>query len=134
MSIEQRARLHHGGNDVDNPILEGQILTIKLHKKDDTHTLRKAYVLVGGAIFFDLTSLAVETREYVTIDIEAGVHLSASFPAKKNVIVFTIGPGSSSKQILWVATKPAAMITLDGYNADDVTKPLIYPLYKIGHV
>ncbi len=125
----RHATLHHGGNDIDNPILHGQYLTIVLNKQDDEQALKLCVVLVGGSIFYDLTSLCVEDRESVSVDVVAGTHLESGYPAVKNVVRFTLTPHVMSKQTIYVATRPGAMITLDGYNADDITKPLIYPIY-----
>ena len=122
--------LHHGGNDLDNPILEDQTLTIVLHKQDDDQLLKKCFVVVDGEIHADLTAQCVETREEITLNVTAGVELVADFPAKKNVIHFTTTPHLNSRQVVYVATQPNAMVTLDGYNCDDPTEPLIYPIYR----
>lgn len=124
------ATLHHGGNDRDNPILEDQYLTIVLNKQDYDQVLKLCVVMVGGSIFYDLTSLCVEDRESISVDVVAGVHLQAGYPPVKNVVRFTVTPHVMSKQVIYVASQPGAMITLDGYNAEDITKPLIYPIYE----
>ncbi|UCG53562.1 MAG: hypothetical protein JSW58_08390 [Candidatus Latescibacterota bacterium] len=126
---ERSAKLHHGGSDRDNPILAEQRLTIVLNKQDADQALKKVWVSVAGAVFFDLTSLAVETDTTVTVDVIAGTHLQSGFPAIENTIHFTTTPHVHSKQAVWVASQPEAMITLDGYNANDPSQPLIYPIY-----
>lgn len=129
--MSQYAILHHGGNDRDNPVLENLTIQIRLHKQGIDETLRKAWVQVGSSVFCDLTELAVVTRNLITIDVVAGTHLQAGFPAVRNVIHFTTEDHRHSKRIVWVATRPAALITLDGYNCEDATKPFIYPFYAV---
>ena len=59
--------LHHGGNDLDNPILEDQTLTIVLHKQDDDQLLKKCFVVVDGEIHADLIRAAAGSGYYVDI-------------------------------------------------------------------
>lgn len=122
--------LHHAGTDQDNPILSGLAIRINLYKQSDEQQVKKCYVIVDGEVWVDLTDRVVETDTLAYVDVTTGVDLAADFPAKKNVVHFTTTPHNNSKRIIWVATEPAAMITLDGYNAKDPVKPLIYPIYR----
>lgn len=124
------ATLHHAGSAEDNPVLEDVALRIKLHKNGSDETLRKCWVQVGQAVFKDLTLTAVSTKEEITVDIVAGVDLSAAASAIKNIVHFTTSRHRHVSTDIWVATRPDVMITLDGYNAEDPTKPLIYPFFR----
>jgi len=126
-----RSTLNHGGNDADNPILEGMTLQVKLHK-NSAQSLRQAWVQVGATVHYDLTSVAVETDTEVTINLTAGTELQAGAPAVRNVIHFTTTDHNHVKQVVYVATQPSALITLDGYNADDPVSPFIWPIYVDG--
>jgi len=124
------ALLNHGGSDPDNPILENLSLQIILHKHNAAETLRKCWVQVGSTIFYNLTSIAVETDTQVSVDVIAGTHLQASFPAVRNVVHFTTEDDRHTKHVLFVATRPETLIALDGYNCEDPTKPFIYHYYS----
>ena len=123
------AWLNHGGNTPDNPLVSGAAFTLKLSKQDSNETLRKVWVNAGKSVISNVTSLAVVTDFEITVPVVAGVHLRAGSPAVKNVVHFTTSKHRHARAIVWVASRPAVMITLDGYNAEDPDKPLIYPLF-----
>lgn len=132
MILRRQPRLNHGGNSTDNPVLDGMALTLKLHKQDASELLRQVWVTVGKVVHAKLTPLAIESRFDVTINIVAGIELQAADPAVKNIIHFTTSEHRHVSVIVYCATKPPALITLDGYNADDFTKPLIFPFFLAG--
>jgi hypothetical protein len=124
--------VNRGGSAEDNPILDQESLVIKLYKHDSTEAIRKCWVQVGKKIFSNLTDLVTSTREELSVNVTAGVHLQAGASPVKNTIHFTTSGHRHAKNDLWVVTRPAVMIALDGYNAEDPERPLIYPYYKSG--
>ena len=128
--MNRYALLNNAGNDADNPILSGLALRITLHKQDVNETLKKAWVQVGETVFYDITSLASVSAESITFDLLAGVHLQASTPAVKNIVHITTSQHRHARQTLYCASRPTVMVTVDGYNAEDPTKPFIWPWYS----
>lgn len=123
-----RAQINHGGGSADNPVVSGLPLRLRIAKHNASETLRKAWVVYDGAVFKVITERAVDGDYEITIDITAGTHLSAGDPARLNVIHVTTSEHRHARVFVYCATQPA-MITLDGYDASDWQKPLIYPLY-----
>jgi len=126
--------LNHGGTTVDNPLVFGAALTLRLSKQDANETLRKCWVNVGKSVFLNLTGIAVSTIYEITVPVIAGTHLQAGSPPVKNVVHFTTSGHRHARAVVWVASRPPVMITLDGYNGEDPDFPLIYPLFDPGAV
>ena len=121
--------LNHGGTTFDNPLVFGAALTLRLSKQDKNETLRKCWVNVGKSVFMDITPIATVTTYDITVPIIAGQHLKPGSPPVKNVIHFTTSEHRHARAIVWVASRPPVMITLDGYNAEDPDFPMVYPLF-----
>ena len=123
--------LNHGGDSSDNPVLSGMTLTLKLAKQGTTETLRQVWVTVGDEVHAKLTPLAVATEFEITVPIKAGEHLRSGSSAVKNIVHFTTSEHRHAKAVVWCADQPSVMVTLDGYNASDWQKPLLYPLLDL---
>jgi len=126
---QERPWLNHGGTTQDNPLVFGAPFTLRLSKQDVNETLRKVWVNVGKSVFLNLTSLASVGAYEITLPLVAGEHLQAGSPPVKNVIHFTTSQHRHARAVVWVASRPPVMVTLDGYNAEDPDAPLIYPLF-----
>lgn len=124
--------LNHGGTTPDNPIMDGAAFMLRLSKQDANETLRKVWVNVGKSVFSDLTSIALSGTYEITVPVTAGEHLQAGVDPVKNVIHFTTSQHRHARAVVWVVSRPPVVITLDGYNAEDPDKPLIYPVFNEG--
>ena len=64
--------LNHAGDTIENPLIHGVNLQLKLHKWHKDVRLRKAWVTVGGSIYSVITSGAVESTNYFSWTFQAG--------------------------------------------------------------
>lgn len=102
-------------------------LWVRLHKHDVSESLRQAWVTVDKEVHSKLTDRAVETEYLISIPIVVGDHLRTNSDAVRNVIHVTTSNHRHARVTVWCADKPPVMITLDGYDASDWTKPFIAP-------
>jgi hypothetical protein len=118
-------RLNRSGDYADNPILEGVAFTARLHKHNATEEFLKAWVTTeDDGVVVDLTDRCVVADEEVEVEMLCGTDTVVGFPAVLNVIHFTTTFGHV-KGGIFCATKPSAMVLLDGYNADDPDTPAV---------
>jgi len=131
MRVEQ-IQLNNGGYSDENPLISGMVHHASLHKHNSDETLKHCWVSVGSTIYSNLTSRCVTTDEEISVKITEGTDSSAGSPLSiKNVIHFTTTEGHY-KGDFYVLQRPPIMITLDGYNAENMGEPLIYPVYVAG--
>lgn len=140
-------RLNNAGDSDRNPIITGIPFRIKYHKHDENETLARMWVTAGGNVISELTARCTQTDYMITCDVVAGTDLlSANVPVLNTIHVSTtyqapslseddseIVPGRQIpvKNIhvtsgIFVGDVPNAIILLDGYNAEDSTKPTVF--------
>ncbi len=140
MSIEF-ATFNHGGDSVDNPILEALRFNIVVEKHDASDVLKKAWIESPlGTVFLDITSLAVVTATTISFSVDSSVHFIHGTPAKLNIIHVSTTSQKVKRGLYvvtsaWTALSGAARLSvpeslphfvkLDGYNGDNFLKPHI---------
>ena len=138
-TITRTVTLNHSGNSLNNPIV-GDVPTavgdnIKfratLNKQNSAETLKQCWIYANSKIFATLTSRCVTTDYTIYVDIISGkdTYGSSDREAALNILYFTTTNGVVISEF-YVVRMPHKMITLDGYDADTSTAPLIYPVYN----
>ena len=126
--------INHAGDSVNNPILAdttGSTIRFRatLNKQNSSETLKSCWIYANNKVFTDLTSKCVETDYTVYVDIIGGTDTyTPNRVPQLNLLYFSTTLGVSKYGFYSVRT-PLKVITLDGYDGRDSSKPLIYPVY-----
>lgn len=121
-------RLNHAGDSLENPILTGLNFEIRYHHAPG-ETLKKCWVQVASAVFFDLTALVVslDTKTW-RVPVLSGTHLSAGTPPVFNKIILTSSNGFSVAGA-YVTSIPPHQVLIDGYDGQNEDEPLLLHIY-----
>ena len=127
--------LNNAGDSESNPILvDNTANTIQfkatLNKQGVNEVFKSCWISVGGSVFKSLTSSCTVTDYSVYLTLVGGVDIYApTYTPVLNIIYFSTSYGVK-KYGFYAAGCPQKIITLNGYNAYDSAKPLIYPIYS----
>lgn len=133
--------LNNAGDSENNPIV-ATTTTFKtvtgyvnfratLNKQNSSETLKSCWIYANNKIFKSLTSQCVETDYSIHVDIDNGVDTYVAVDRQPHLNILYISTTNGvAKYAFYAILFPAAIITLDGYNADTLNKPLVYPVYN----
>lgn len=125
-SIRLNVLLNHAGDSKLNPIVAGLACQITFAKHSKREVLRHVWIEneSGDKVYLD--DRAVDSAYEVTVSIVHGTDSWASDPPMRNRIHFTT-QWRHVYSDFYVASRPETEVTLDGYDAHDPSKPLIWP-------
>lgn len=127
--IAMRPVLNHAGSAKENPIISGIKLRVRCYKHNAAETLKRCWIRYAEALYKDLTASCAVTATTITVDITAGTDTPTGATPVMSEIYFHTSEQYCKAQF-WVSNAPTHVILLDGYDASDQAKPLIWVRYR----